>query len=241
MMALAVAGCHKDTFTISGTIDGGAGKVLWLEEIAPDGPLFIDSIRLDDRGHFRYSYRMPYRSLYNLHTTDDNFIVTLPDYGEHLKVGGNWENLSMTYTISGSEESGLLWELQQVSNDGARVLKQLVDTSDHYAILYARGMVDDLTVYEKHQETDSIYHATFDRLQDYMCTFIEQNQGSLSTLIALYKPFNNRPLIDARNPACLDWYDLVLEGLLQRYPDNPHTQRFQTTTERLRASLTQTE
>ena len=240
-LALTMASCHKDTFTISGTIDGGAGKTVWLEEIAPDGPLFIDSIRLDDRGRFKYTYRMPYRSMYNLHTTDDNFIVTLPDYGEHLKVDGKWENLSMTYTIGGSAESELLWELQQVSNDGASILQQLVDTSDHYAVLYARGMVDDQTVYEKHQETDSIYHETFTQLQDYMCTFIEQNQGSLSTLIALYKPFNNRPLIDARDPSCIDWYDMVLDGLTQRYPDNPHTIHFRTTTERLRAALSQEE
>ena len=237
LLALTFAGCHKDSFSIEGTIAGGAGKTIWLEEIAPEGPLFIDSIKLDDKGHFNYTYKMPYRSMYNIHVSDNNYIVTLPDYGERLKIDGNWDNLSMTYTISGSPESELLWDLQQVSNEGAQILRQLVDTSDHYAVLLARGMVDEATIVEKHLMTDSIYHETFAKQQNYMYSFIEENKGSLSTLIALYKPFNNRPLIDERNPENLEWYDMVLEGLQQRYPDNPHTLHFQTTTERLRSSL----
>lgn len=239
LLAIVLVGCHNDSFTISGTIDGGANKTVWLEEIAPDGPLFIDSIRLDSKGRFKYTYKMPYRSMYNLHVSADNYIVTLPDYGERLKIDGSWDNLSLTYTISGSPESQSLWELQQVSNEGAQMLRQLVDTSDFYAVQLARGLVDDATVVEKHKMTDSIYHAAFAEQQEYMCNFIDNNQGSLATLIALYKPFNNRPLIDARNPEALEWYDRVLEGLQQRYPDNPHTVRFQTTTERLRSSFSE--
>ena len=67
-----------------------------------------------------------------------------------------------------------------------------------------------------------------------MCRFIEENQGSLSTLIALYKPFNNRPLIDTRAPENIDWYDLVLEGLQQSLPDNPHTLHFKNSVEHQR-------
>lgn len=60
--ALLLGACKHDTFTISGTIEGGAGHTLWLEEIAPEGPLFIDSIPIDSKGRFSYKYKMPYRS-----------------------------------------------------------------------------------------------------------------------------------------------------------------------------------
>lgn len=236
-IALLAAGCKHDTFTISGTIDGGAGKTLWLEEISPEGPLFIDSIPVDAKGHFKYTYKMPYRSLYNLHTTENNYIVTLPDYGEKLDVTGSWDNLSMTYDISGSPESVLLWQLQQYTNDGGKVLNELVDTSEYYARMHERGLVGADVVAAKKQETDSLYRLVFGEQQDYVCRFIEENQGSLATLIALYKPFNNRMLIDTRNPQCIDWYDMVLEGLEQRYPDNPHTLHFKNTTEHLRSAL----
>ncbi|MCR5589787.1 MAG: DUF4369 domain-containing protein [Bacteroidales bacterium] len=235
--ALLFAGCKHDTFTISGTIDGGAGKTLWLEEIAPEGPLFIDSIKVDSKGHFKYTYKMPYRSLYNLHTTENNYVVTLPDYGEKVVVNGQWDNLSLTYSVEGSPESALLWQLQQYTNDGGKVLNELVDTTEYYAKLLERGMVSEEVVVAKKHETDSIYRLVFGEQQDYVCRFIEENRGSLSTLIALYKPFNNRLLIDTRNPQSIEWYDMVLDGLQERYPDNPHTLHFKNTTEHLRSAL----
>lgn len=237
LIGLAVAGCHHDSFTISGTLDGAAGKTLWLEELTPDGPLFIDSIPVDQKGNFSIKYKPPYRSLYNLHTTEDNYAVFLPDCGEHLKVGGSYDNLSMTYTVSGSPESILLWQLQQFSNDGGRVLNSLVDTTLYYQRLLDEGKIGIETVYDKKDETDSIYRLTFHEQQEYIYRFIEENQGSLSTLIALYKPFNNRLLIDTRDPNSIDWYDMVLEGLESQYPDNPHTIHFKNTVEHQRSAL----
>jgi len=236
-LLVVLAGCQRNTFTISGTLEGGAGHTLWLEEIAPNGPMFIDSIPMDDKGHFKYTYKMPYRSLYNLHTTADNYIVTLPDYGERLKVTGRYDNLSLSYDITGSPESSLLWQLQQYTNDGAHVLQALIDTTDHYAQLYFDKQVDEQTVLDKKAETDSIYRLTASEQQDYIFRFLDENQGSLSTLIALYKSFNNRPLIDTRDPNSIEWYDLVYEGLQERYPDNPHTLHFKNTVEHLRSAL----
>lgn len=234
---LFVACGSKDTFTITGTLDGGARHTLWLEELTPDGAIFIDSIGLDSKGHFKFKQRMTYRTLYNLHTTENNYVVLLPDCGEHLDIGGSWENLSVTYTVGGSPESILLWQLQQYTNDGGLVLNDLVDTTMHYQQLLAEGKVDEAMVAAKKEETDSIYRLTFTEQQDYVCRFIEENRGSLSTLIALYKPFNNRLLIDTRDPSCIEWYDLVLEGLQETLPDNPHTINFKNTTEHLRSSL----
>lgn len=237
LFVLLLSGCKRDTFTICGTLEGGAGKTLWLEEIAPDGPLFIDSIPVNSKCQFKYTYKMPYRSLYNLHTTEDNYIVTLPDYGEKVNVTGRWDNLSVSYNVSGSPESALLWQLQQYTNDGAEVLNMLVDTTEYYAQLYFNKKITEQQVLDKKDETDSIYRLTFEEQQDYVCRFIDENKGSLSTLIALYKPFNNRLLIDTRDPSSIDWYDLVLEGLQERYPDNPHTLHFKNTTEHLRSAL----
>lgn len=237
LLLLGVSACKHDGFTIEGTIEGGGGKCLWLEELAPEGPIFIDSIRMDADGHFKYRYNAPYLSLYNLHTTENNYIVTLPANGETIEVKGQYDNLSATYSVKGSAESALLWQLQQYTNDGSKILYALVDSVNHYEALLAAGEMDNATYDKKKAVTDSIYHATFVEQQEYVCRFIEENAGSLTTLIALYKPFNNRMLIDTRNPQCIDWYDMVLEGLEQRYPDNPHTLHFKNTTEHLRSAL----
>lgn len=241
LLALFATGCKHDGFTIEGTLEGGANKTLWLEEIAPEGPLFIDSIRTDSKGHFKYHYNPPYRSLYNLHTTENNYIVTLPDKGETVEVTGKYENLSATYNVKGSPESILLWQLQQYTNDGSKILYALVDSVSHYDALLNEGSIDQTTYDQLKKGTDSVYHAAFVEQQEYVCRFVEENAGSLSTLIALYKPFNNRALIDPRDPSSIDYYDMALNGLEEKLPDNPHTLHFKNTTEHLRSALARQE
>ena len=236
--AILAVGCDSnDSFVLKGTLEGGAGHTLWLEELTPDGTLFVDSIPLDKNGSFKYKHSLSYRTLYNLHTTDNNYAVLLPDAGEKVFIYGSWDNLSKSYSVSGSPESILLWQLQQYTNDGGLVINELVDTTMYYQQLYHDGIIDIETLNAKKNETDSIYRITFVEQQDYVCRFIEENQGSLSTLIALYKPFNNRLLIDTRDPNCIEWYDMVLEGLQERYPDNPHTINFKNTVEHLRSAV----
>lgn len=237
ILAVLLTGCQHDGFTIEGTLEGGANQTLWLEEIAPEGPMFIDSIRMDNKGHFKYHYNPPYRGLYNLHTTESNYIVTLPANGETVEVTGKYENLSLTYNVKGSPESILLWQLQQYTNDGSKILYALVDSVNSYDAQLAAGAISESAYDALKKATDSVYHAAFVEQQEYVCRFVEENAGSLSTLIALYKPFNNRALIDPRDPASIDYYDMVLKGLEENLPDNPHTLHFKLTTEHLRSAL----
>lgn len=228
----------KTSFRLTGTIQGGENQRLWLEEMAPDGQrLFIDSIPLDAKGQFTYAYSPQYQSLYNLHTTPENYIVLLPDTGETLDISGQWDNFSLSYKVSGSPESILLWQMQQFYNDGSWVLRDLVDTLNHYDELLLTHQITQKK-YDAHKAvTDSIYHNLFREQQEYICNFIQEHQGSLATLIALYRPFNTRPLIDPTDPNSILYYDLVLKGLEASLPDNPHTLHFKNTTEHQRSAL----
>lgn len=236
ILLLATA-CKQDGFTIEGTLEGGANQTLWLEELAPDGPMFIDSIPMDSKGHFKYHYNPPYQSLYNLHTTENNYIVTLPSNGETLEVSGNYENLSLSYNIKGSPESSLLWQLQQYTNDGSKVLRMLVDTLSLLDAQLNSYSIDEVQYLTRKATLDSLYRTTFIEQQEYICRFVEENASSLASLIALYKPFNNQALIDPRDPSSIDFFDKILHGLEEKMPDNPHTLHFKNTTEHLRSAL----
>lgn len=253
LLSLMVLGCKTDnsntgeeesfnpktSFIIKGTIQGGENQRIWLEEMSPEGSrVFIDSIVLDDKGNFSYTYTPEYRSLYNIHTSDVNYAVLLPDCGETVDIKGQWDNFSLTYKVSGSPESILLWQMQQFSNDGSLALKDLVDTANYYDSLLHVKKISQKDYDLKRDMTDSLYSILFVEQQEYVCRFIEEHKGSLSTLIALYKPFNTHPLIDLRDPNCIYYYDMVLEGLQSSLPDNPHTIYFKNTTEHLRSAIT---
>ncbi len=231
LMLLASCG-NKETITIEGTLDNGAGKTIFIEEMSPDARIFLDSIQLDKKGHFKFRYDMPYKTFYNVHVSNDDYVVLLPDEGSVINMTGSYDSLSLTYRIEGNEDSQLLWQLQDYTNVGTRALRELVATDRHNADLLEQGKITQRDFDIAHNYTDSVYLSIFAEQQQYVVHFIEDNLGSLATLIALYKPFNGRQLINPQDS--FEFYEGVLEGLEAYLPDNPHTLSFKNQVERTR-------
>lgn len=231
LMLLASCG-NKNKITIEGTLDNGANKVIYIEEMTPDSRLFIDSITLDKNGHFKFTYEMPYRTFYNVHASDADYIVLLPDFGETITLSGCYDSLSNTYTLQGNSESQKLWQLQDFANQGNYTLRDIVNTDRTNHELLTSGKISEKEYQTAHDMTDSIYLATFREQQKYVVNFVQDNLGSLVSLIALYKPFNNKALIDPKDS--FEFYEAVLDGLEAQMPDNPHTLNFKNTVERIR-------
>lgn len=215
---------HKDSITIKGQLQNGAGKNIYIEEMSPESRIFIDSIHLDSKGRFKFQYDMPYKTFFNLHVSENDYVVLLPDFGETIEISGDYDALSLTYHLQGSPESQLLWQLQDYSNQGSKTLKDIVATDQKNKELLNNGELTEAEFATEHAITDSIYLSTFSDQQKYVVDFIQNNLGSLSTLIALYKPFNNRALINPEDS--FEFYEAVLEGLQESMPDNPHTLSF---------------
>lgn len=246
---LIFAGCKKEnTFTIEGTLDGGAGKMVYIEELTPDGAQFLDSIQLDKKGRFTYKGKYDYQTFYNLHASRHDYVVLLPYRGEDLKLSGAFDSLSLTYKVDGSKESTTLWQLQDYSNYGAYKLRDIVEADkanrERYGIkpVEVNGTMkiegDTAAYREAKKTTDSLYREAYDEQVMYVTQFLEENSGSLATLIALYKPFNgNHPIIDVdRFPELFTYYEQVLDGLEgnDATADNPHTIAFKNVVERVR-------
>lgn len=235
---LSFSACgSKDEITIEGTLENGAGKIIYIEEMSPTDRIFIDSIKLDKKGHFKVNCQMPYRTFYNLHVSEADYVVLLPQQGEPVNITGNYDSLSNSYKVLSGYDSQLLWQLQDYSNTGARQLREIVATDQKNRELLNNGELSDAEFNREHAITDSIFLSIFSDQQRYVAHFIEDNLGSLATLIALYKPFNNMPLVDPKNS--FEFYEGVLAGLEESMPDNPHTLNFKNTVERTRFTYAQ--
>ena len=250
-LLLFFAGCKnesKNKFSIEGKIDRGAGKMMYIEELTPDGPHFLDSIKLDKKGEFVYKGAYAYQTFYNLHVSDVDYVVLLPFKHEKIRITGVYDSLSLTYRVEGSKESIALWQLQDYSNDGRYKLLHIlsIDAGNRGRFNIRRvGEGDsiridgDTAAYRQAKKvTDSLYLEAYDEQAMYVTKFIEDNSGSLAALIALYKPFNgDRPLIDVdRYPELFTYYEQVLQGLEENEAtaNNPHTIAFKNVVERLR-------
>lgn len=229
LVALSLSSCHKSDFSLEGSLANGAGKCLYIEELSPDGPVFLDSIHLDNEGHFTYEGMLPYQTFFNLHTNEADYVVLLPDKGETISIKGDYRSLQCTYEVTGSTGSSLLWQIQDYTNYGIERLTELVamDRANR------ERCGSDTAMYRlAKQQTDSVFREANAEQTEYISKFIQDNKGSLATLIALYKQFNQHDLIAPE--VNFDYYELVLEGLQDNHPDNPHTIHFKNSVENLR-------
>ena len=206
----------SNQFKVEGFLSNGQNRTLVLNEISPEGNIFIDTIRIDENGEFEYTYTMPYPSFYTLQTDKGEFITLIPDYREVIGIEGDYDTLSPSYVVKGSMHSQLLWALNDKELEGIAILNDIYKTWDEFA--YHEESV------EIKKQLDSLYYETWHDQKAFYYNFILDNKGSLATLMALYKTFNKRTVFPVEANA--DLYDTVNAGLSQRLPDNPHTKHF---------------
>lgn len=232
LVALLFSACgNKDSIVIKGTLANGAGKTIYFEEMSPQGKIFLDSIKLDKGGSFSFKYKIPYKTFIDMHVNDVDYVVLLPDYGEKIKITADYNDFKNSYQLTGSPESLLLWQLQDYSNKGDQTLKEIVAIDQKNRELLNNGELSQNEYDIEHKVTDSLYLDAFMDQQKYIVDFIQEHLGSLATIIAVYKPFNNHPLVDPSNS--FEFYEAVVEGLKETLPDNPHTVNLENQVKRL--------
>ena len=237
IVILTLAACHHRsgnealTFTIEGTLGNASNRMLYIEEITPDnGAQFVDSLPCDRDGHFRFKGSMSYPTFYSVNVSADNCVVLLPADGEEITLSGDANSLATTYRVQGSPESQLMWQLQSYINQAKQDIADLAQQDRQN-----RATMSDAEYERAHAASDSIFLAQRQVTYLMFCNFIADNAGSLSTLFAIDAPYNlTGRVFYAEND--FDIFEEVLAGLQERYPDNPHTQFFQTRVERERSA-----
>lgn len=208
----------KDSeFRLEGFLTNGENRYLVINEISPEGNILIDTVWLNKSGEFEFVYKMPYKSFYTIETDKDEFVTLLPDYREIVNIEGDYEHLSPTYIVNGSSGSQLLWKLNKKELEGISVLNEMNNIW--------REVANTADSTEAKLHLDSLYYDTWIAQKQYYYDFIYDHKGSLATIIALYKTFNQRKLFPVNTDAEL--YQFVSEGLNESMSDNPHTKHFE--------------
>lgn len=198
-------------FLLSGSVKGGDAPWLILMEIGKNGFNSADTLKTDADGNFSKVIKMEEETLYSLSYKED-YITLCPKVGERVVINGYADDFSGSYTVTGSKESEWLKELNEHNHKVRAMLKTMsdylkinnidnVDSVKHEFLLRLRNMHDNEVVYTEN--------------------YIRTHQGSLTSLIALYRTFEGRPLFDYRNDLTI--YKEVLSELEKTQPTNQHT------------------
>ena len=111
MTALALGSCSKEKFHINGTISEAKDSVLYLENISLDGPVAIDSVKLDESGSFDFSEARPEAPEFYRLRIANQFISLSVDSTETISVKAQYPTMAVGYTVEGSENCETIKEL----------------------------------------------------------------------------------------------------------------------------------
>ncbi len=182
IVLLAVACGKKNNFTITGKIEGGAGKKIYLNHLLTSTQSPADSVKLDEKGEFKMKGKVGAPTFFLMKFSDTNFATLLLDSTENVNITGSYRNFSTDYEVKGSDNSSKVRDLT-------------------FRFANVKSKVDSLRMlYQKHQN-DAIYTAELERWNNeyakcvsdytgYVNDFVKKNPFSMASVYALYQKWD---------------------------------------------------
>ncbi len=182
IVLLTVACGKKNNFSISGKIDGGAGKTVYLNHLTLTSLLTVDSVKLDKAGEFKLKGRVSEPTYFLLKLSDNNFATLLLDSAENVTVTGSYKLFASDYTVKGSDNSSKVREL---------TLKFAAAKSktDSLQKLYQKHQNDALFTSEL-TKWNSEYAKQVNDYTIYLNDFVKRNPFSMASVYALYQKWS---------------------------------------------------
>ncbi|MEI6276324.1 MAG: TlpA disulfide reductase family protein [Prolixibacteraceae bacterium] len=187
VVLLTVACGKKTNFTITGKIEGGAGKTIYLNQLQTTSQISVDSAKLDKSGEFKIKGKVSGPSFFLLKISDNNFATLVLDSAENATLTGSYKHFSKDYDVKGSDNSSKVRDLT-------------------IRFTEAKTKVDSIRqLYLKHQN-DAGYTSDFERWNtqysklvsdytDYLNDFVKRNPFSMASVYALYQKWNENSYV----------------------------------------------
>lgn len=218
--------CAKKDAVISGTLEGESDKWIYLEKLAPERIITIDSAKVDKNGYFEMYKKPQERTFYRLRVGNSNIgenpmaapnntMMLITDSTETIKIKAHKKDYSATYLVEGSDETNQLIELSAIP----QTIRSFVDSLNNI-YLATSGLADREALMAQY---DSLLIAQ----NGVLIQFIEKNKGKYVVLQAL-------ALLDASNH-----FDVVNEqakALGANFPQDKYVQNLIMSIERMNAT-----
>lgn len=161
--ALCLTACSNGKFKIEGTIAEAADSMLYLENMALDGPQKIDSVKLAADGSFSFAKEMPADApdFYRLRIARQiiNFTV---DSTETITVKAAYPTMASDYTIEGGKSNATIRELALRQIQLQALAKKIVEAPELSANAVADSILAVVGTYKKDVMNNFIYKAPGD-------------------------------------------------------------------------------
>lgn len=185
LMAAMLTSCNNKKFHINGTVTEAKDSVLYLENMSLDGPVVVDSVKLDDKGAFSFSGKAPDAPEFYRLRIAGQIINLSVDSTETVDVKASYPSMATGYTVDGSAECATIREL---------ALKQIDLQNRVIAVQNNPNLGYDLT-------RDSIGKLVAAYKEDIKLNYIYKAPMRASSYFALFQTLGNMLIFNPRENA----------------------------------------
>ena len=185
LMAAMLTSCNNKKFHINGTVTEAKDSVLYLENMSLDGPVVVDSVKLDDKGAFSFSGKAPDAPEFYRLRIAGQIINLSVDSTETVDVKASYPFMATGYTVDGSAECATIREL---------ALKQIDLQNRVIAVQNNPNLGYDLT-------RDSIGKLVAAYKEDIKRNYIYKAPMRASSYFALFQTLGNMLIFNPRENA----------------------------------------
>ncbi len=211
---LLLFSCGKhEKFRISGEIENGKGKTIYLDKLEVEGPRVVDSVKIGTGDKFAFSHKITRPSFYQIRIDRNNFITLLAEPEERITVGGIASDLPGTYRVSGSAGSELLKTLNDRLTATRLQMEPLI--GEILNLEEGPGSADEEA--RINEELQEIINAQ----RRFSIAFVIDNIESLAAITALYQQLDEESYVLGRMRD-IQYLKITAESLKRLYPDSPH-------------------
>lgn len=183
LICMVLGACSKQPeFIVEGRIGDAAGKTLYFEKAGVSRTVVLDSVKLKEKGAFRFEQPAVTSPEFFRLRLDNQFITLSVDSTETVKVDAAATDFASGYSVSGSAESE---KIKTVSLAGMQLKKELVSLDRDFAA----KKLDAATYGERVQ-------AVVDAYKSKVTPFIFENPRSATAYYALFQRVNGLLVFD---------------------------------------------
>lgn len=202
LLLLATASCTNKKFEINGNITEAKDSLLYLENMSLNGPVTVDSVKLDDDGSFSFSEEAgDAPEFYRLRIAGQSINISI-DSTETVTVKAAYPTMASGYEVSGSENCSKIKELALLQMG----LQTQIDNIAHNPQLGVQAVNDSVAkvieMYKNKVKVDYIYKEPM-KSYAYYALFQTVRLGNMSALI--FNPRNNAEDIKVYGAVATSW------------------------------------
>lgn len=182
VLVLTFSACSKEKFHINGAISNANEKTLYFENMSLDGPVIVDSVKLNEEGAFSFAEERPGAPEFYRLRIENQIINLSVDSTETITVKGAYPTMAVQYTVEGSENCNKIKEL---------ALKQIALQQQVIAIQQNTSLGYEAT-------GDSINRVVERYKEDIKRNYIFKEPMKASSYFALFQALGNQLIFNPR-------------------------------------------